>query len=348
MEVHPSGYHRLEAVAASSDRARKRGVALYLPLALAIVASVALHSATLLAPRASAEGQAPTRSSPGAPDVDVDVFESSDIDVRPNGVEGAPDSLAAASPDVPPAEPSPADPAEPAETDVSVDEPDAQEPVPTVKPSSAPTSVPSAPTPPRPPPIVPPPPPPTSTSSAVAPPRSAASSPAPPTSATGTGGGSSMAPPNQPPPGFSANTPPAAARLVFHVVRENAEGKDWGTLAAGSQAELRAVLAIDAAGKTTCTPDEGSPAHLVRALTNACFRLRAEKVSLDVNRYGPGRVRVRIVASISDVPVPADRPDGIFGLAQRFAEGKGHGEFTQTNGRRVEILLEVERIDATP
>lgn len=344
MEVHSSGYHRLEAVAASSDRARKRAVTLYLPLVLAIVASLVLHSATLgavlLAPRAAAEVRPP------ASDIDVDLFETSDIDVRPSGVDtpapGAPP--AQAPPAAPPAEP----PAE-THTDIAIDRPDDPEPVPSAIPAPPPKSPPSASAPPpRPPPTstVPPSPTPTAPSS-TAPPASATPTAPPPSTGSGTGAGSSTAPPG-PPPGFSANTPPAAARLVFHVVRENAEGKDWATLVAGSRAELRAVLAIDAAGKATCTPDEGSPAHLVRALTNACFRLRAEKVALDVDRYGPGRVRVRIVASISDVPVPEDRPDGIFGLKQRFAEGKGYGEFTQTNGRRVEILIEVEQIDATP
>lgn len=341
MEEHFHGYHRLEAVVASSDRERNRAVA----LGLALFTSLVLHSATLgsalLAPRTSEELAIPAR------DIDLDLGESSDIDVRPSGVEGPePAPPAAGSPEAQP--PPPAAPE--THTDIAVTDPDDPDPVPSARPVPKPVAPPSASSPPvRPPPSAPP----TTTTTSSAPPAPSVpappgSTPTPAPSGSGTGAGSSSAPPGAPPPGFNADTPPATALLVGHFVRENSEGKDWATLAAGSRAELRAVLAVDAAGKTTCTPEEGAPAHLARALTNACFKLRLQKAALDVNRFGPGRVHIRITTSISDIPVPADRPDGTFGLEQRFVNGRGIGAFTQTHGRHVDVLIEVERIDADP
>lgn len=341
MSVQSSAVHRV-AVLASSDRERKAAIA----LGVAVFVSLLLHSASL-GTVSLLRGSAAVAGTPRSSDIDVDLDVSSDVDTRPNGVEkpgsDAPAAQARESP---------------APTLAATEDPDAFVPAP----SASAVALPATSTPP----VVPPPattppvgappvsaPPasssPSPPSSAAAPSASAVANNGPPGAGSGSAGtGSSASTPGDAPPGFSPNTPAVTARLVAHFVQANAEGADWATLAAGSEASITAVLDVDAAGKTRCSTDETAPVHLSRALTHACFKLRQEKVALDAKRWGPGQVRVRITASISDVPVPADRPDGIFGLEMTFAKGRGHGAFTQTRGRHVEILMEVERIDDAP
>lgn len=332
--IPSSASHRVAGVVASSERERKTAIALL----AALCASIALHATSLvtvtLLPGASALGGTPVHGG-----IDLDLDASSDVDVRPQGADAPePAGGRAAAPPVAAPPPAPPEADEPPAIPLPIPPLAMPEPSVSARPSATATAS-----------TVPPP----ATSSGPVPapsvsavPHASASSggtgDAPVGSASGAGTGSV---PSDAPPGFSANTPAVTARLVVHFVRENAEGADWGALAAGSEASMRATLEVDASGRTTCTAGEGSPPHLAKALSNACFRLRQEKVALDVKRWAPGVVHVRVTASVSDVPVPEDRPDGIFGLEMRFADGKGHGAFTQTHGRHVDVLIEVERID---
>lgn len=122
--------------------------------------------------------------------------------------------------------------------------------------------------------------------------------------------------------------------------------KGWAALPVGAAGSLELALDIDAEGKIRgFNPlSKDPPEHLLRLVRQSLALLRSGFFAIRGPDPSAGRQVIRLSAVLSDVPKDVD--GGPVALSHEYAGGRGKASFTQASGRRVNVTVELVRVEA--
>jgi len=157
--------------------------------------------------------------------------------------------------------------------------------------------------------------------------------------------------------GFKRSRDPDLADRFTHDLPSFAQAlAAWRDAPLGDTGEVQFVLAIDAAGRITLAGreaverSEGKRAPLGESIRRTIDGLYAT-FSLTEGQAGPGKLRLRARARVSDLPPPAQPRERVEVGSAQLERGRARAYFTLEGGRHVEFeveLLAVEREPAPP
>jgi hypothetical protein len=127
----------------------------------------------------------------------------------------------------------------------------------------------------------------------------------------------------------------------------------WREAPLGETGEVELVLVLDAEGKIASPGHEaverntGKRAALVESIRRTIDGLYAS-FSLPGGVAGPGKLRLRVNARVSDLPAPAQPRERVEVGSTRFEQGRARAFFTLEGGRHVEFEVELVRTERQP
>jgi len=119
----------------------------------------------------------------------------------------------------------------------------------------------------------------------------------------------------------------------------------WGTLAPGDAGTVELTITIDPTGRIQGYEllGDAPPKQLEHLAKRTLALLKAGTFALQSGSVSEGRERLRIRATTSDTAA-GEETGGPAGLSFAYDGKKGKAGFTQSNGRHVEILVEVVEV----
>ncbi|MFO0756846.1 MAG: hypothetical protein U0359_10155 [Byssovorax sp.] len=120
----------------------------------------------------------------------------------------------------------------------------------------------------------------------------------------------------------------------------------WSSLPLGDAGTIEIMLTIDEGGhiKGSVPLTESPPRHLLRLIERTMPLLEAGTFALQRGTVSAGTEVLRVHVSLHEGE-PSAGGDAT-GLSFAFSRGKGTATFTQSSGRRVEVLVEVRKVTA--
>ena len=142
--------------------------------------------------------------------------------------------------------------------------------------------------------------------------------------------------------------PDLRGAFIHAIPLASAADPVWRELPPGPAGTIEISIIVSDSGKITGRKvPNAAPKHLLALVERTLAQLASGTFALKDGVVSPGTLRLALtVTEVSDVAVPEGQSGGAFGLKSDVE--KGTAEFTQVNGRHVEILVKLLPGAATP